>query len=108
VAEYYQEINTHIDIRFMTSIQDNLGKPASERSNQSGFNEARDDGVAVASGWILFLTPSQQCQNTKYIYTSKESRISQSLLSAMTLLVTWSVNWLEFNVPFQHKHQNKP
>ena len=60
VAEYYQEINTHIDIRLMIHIQDNLCKPATERSNQSGFTE--DDGVAVASGWILFLTPSQQCQ----------------------------------------------
>jgi len=30
-------------------FQDILGKPAPERLNQSGFDEARDDGVAVAS-----------------------------------------------------------
>jgi len=30
-------------------FQDNLGKLAPERFNQSGLDEARDDGVAVAS-----------------------------------------------------------
>jgi len=30
-------------------FQDNLGKPAPERQNHSGYNEARDDGVAEAS-----------------------------------------------------------
>ena len=40
VAEYCQEINTHTHIGLMALIQDNLGKPAAEMSNQSGFNEA--------------------------------------------------------------------
>jgi len=30
-------------------FQDNLGKPAPERLNSPGFNEARSDGEAVAS-----------------------------------------------------------
>jgi len=30
-------------------LQDNLGKPAPDGLNHSDFNEARDDGMAVAS-----------------------------------------------------------
>ena len=36
-------------IREMASFQDNLGKPAPERLTILYLNEARDDGVAVAS-----------------------------------------------------------
>jgi len=65
-------------------------KSPPKRLNQSDFNEARDDGVAVASAgpyanhlhldadryprqylntvftcWMLFLMPNQQCQSTE-------------------------------------------
>jgi len=33
----------------MAFFQDNLGNPAPERQNHSGFYWGRDDGVAVAS-----------------------------------------------------------
>jgi len=35
-------------IRLTALLQDNLGKPAPELSTVLNFNEARDDGVAVA------------------------------------------------------------
>jgi len=37
------------DNHLSASVPGHLGKLASERLNQSGFNKARDDGVAVAS-----------------------------------------------------------
>jgi len=71
-------------------FQDNLGKPAPERQNRSGYNKARYDGVAAAAGsytyhlhpapnrqprqhlitqyfagCMLFLTTNQQCQSTE-------------------------------------------
>jgi len=36
-------------VKLSACFPDDLDEPAPERLNQSGFNEARDDGVAVAS-----------------------------------------------------------
>ena len=49
ICDDYDSDDRHTDTHLNASFQDNLGKLAPEKLNQSGFNEARDDGVAVAS-----------------------------------------------------------
>jgi len=61
------------DTCLMAFYQDNLGKPAPERLNQCRFNEATDDGVAVASSGpysnYLHLATDRQ-MNLKIIVTA--------------------------------------
>jgi len=45
---YYFNIKNY-DTRLTAFFQDNLGKPAPDRQTILNFNEARNDGVAVAS-----------------------------------------------------------
>jgi len=63
---YYYHYHYHYYYHYhcLTAFfQDNLGKPAPERQNHSYFNEARDNGVAVASAEPhanhLYLTPDR-------------------------------------------------
>ena len=44
-------------------FQDNLGKPAPERSNWSGFDEASVAHHSIFTGRMLFLTINQQFQS---------------------------------------------